>query len=102
MKSYIMIQETYITKNWIAHPPWKRNNFCHRLIVRCISSYMYAVFIFTTAEELVPQWHPFNLHTKLLRALHSKGFLEPTPIQKAALPIALVDRDVVGVAQTVS
>jgi ATP-dependent RNA helicase DDX24/MAK5 len=37
-----------------------------------------------------------------LRALHHKGFDAPTPIQAAALPVALKGKDVIGVAQTVS
>ncbi|KAJ7269819.1 ATP-dependent RNA helicase [Mycena rebaudengoi] len=41
-----------------------------------------------------------SLHPQLLSVLHSKGFLSPTPIQSAAIPIAMADRDVVGVAQT--
>ncbi|KAJ7158246.1 ATP-dependent RNA helicase [Mycena crocata] len=50
--------------------------------------------------NLLPNWHSYSLHPQLLRVLHSKGFLSPTPIQSAAIPFALTDRDVVGVAQT--
>ncbi|KAJ6487917.1 ATP-dependent RNA helicase [Mycena sanguinolenta] len=50
--------------------------------------------------NLLPNWHPYSLHPQLLRVLHSKGFLSPTPIQAAAIPFALSERDVVGVAQT--
>ena len=53
------------------------------------------------AGELLPEWHAYSLHPQLLRALHSKNFLTPTPIQAASLPVAFADRDVVGVAQTV-
>ncbi len=42
------------------------------------------------------------MHPHLSRALHTKKFLEPTPIQAAAIPFAIQGRDVVGVAQTVS
>jgi len=49
----------------------------------------------------MPEWHGLRLHTKILRALHEKGFDKPTPIQAAALPFALKGRDVVGIAQTV-
>ena len=55
-----------------------------------------------TAENLLPEWHTFNLHPKILFALHAKQFLSPTPIQKSALPFAFAGRDVVGIAQTVS
>ncbi|TFK19581.1 DEAD-domain-containing protein [Coprinopsis marcescibilis] len=52
------------------------------------------------AETLLPEWHSLGLHPKLGRALYSKGFLTPTEIQKEALPLALQDRDIVGIAQT--
>jgi len=42
----------------------------------------------------------FGLHPDLLKALHSAGYHEPTPIQQQALPLALADRDVIGCAQT--
>lgn len=53
------------------------------------------------AESLLPGWHKFPLHPKIMMALHEKGFESPTAIQAASLPFALADRDVVGVAQTV-
>ena len=56
---------------------------------------------FSLAEKILPGWHGLPLHTNILRALHAKGFAEPTPIQAAALPVALKGRDVVGIAQTV-
>ena len=55
-----------------------------------------------TAENLLPEWHTFYLHPKILSALHAKQFLSPTPIQKSALPFAFAGRDVIGIAQTVS
>ena len=42
----------------------------------------------------------FPLHERLYRALDSAGFLTPTPIQEAALPVALDGHDIVGTAQT--
>ncbi|KAJ6458996.1 P-loop containing nucleoside triphosphate hydrolase protein [Mycena sanguinolenta] len=50
--------------------------------------------------NFLPNWHPYSLHPRLLRVLHSKGSLSPTPIQAAAIPFALSERDVLGVAQT--
>ncbi|THU94511.1 DEAD-domain-containing protein [Dendrothele bispora CBS 962.96] len=52
------------------------------------------------SEKLLPEWHPFSLHTQLYKALHKNNFSSPTPIQAVAVPIALKQRDVVGVAQT--
>jgi len=45
-------------------------------------------------------FHDFDLHPALLQALDAAGFAEPTPIQAAALPVALAGRDVIGSAQT--
>jgi ATP-dependent RNA helicase RhlE len=42
----------------------------------------------------------FTLDERLQRALVTAGFEEPTPIQVAALPVALAGRDLVGTAQT--
>ncbi|KAJ3810882.1 ATP-dependent RNA helicase [Lentinula aff. lateritia] len=52
------------------------------------------------SEKLLPNWHPYDLHPQLTRCLHHNNFLNPTPIQAAAIPLALKQRDVVGVAQT--
>ena len=53
-------------------------------------------------QKLLPAWGAFHLHPQLGRALYSKKFTTPTPIQAEALPIALKGKDVVGVAETVS
>jgi len=42
----------------------------------------------------------FLLHDSLQRAIAAAGFQEPTPIQAAAIPVALTGRDLVGTAQT--
>jgi len=42
----------------------------------------------------------FPLHEQLQRALDEAGFVTPTPIQEAALPVALAGRDIVATAQT--
>lgn len=54
----------------------------------------------SVAEKWLPEWRDVPLHQKLMLALHDKGFFKPTPIQAEAVPIALENRDVVGVAQT--
>jgi superfamily II DNA/RNA helicase len=41
-----------------------------------------------------------GLSEPLLRALHDKGYLRPTPIQEQAIPTVLMGRDVLGCAQT--
>lgn len=47
-------------------------------------------------------WAPFELHSKVEKAIALLGFRQPTPIQKECLPSAIRDRrDVVGAAQTV-
>lgn len=42
----------------------------------------------------------FPLDDRLQRALATAGFVSPTPIQAAAIPVALDGRDLVGTAQT--
>jgi superfamily II DNA/RNA helicase len=41
-----------------------------------------------------------GLSEPILRALHDKGYLRPTPIQAQAIPTVLMGRDVLGCAQT--
>jgi len=60
---------------------------------------VFSLFV-SAAEKWLPEWHNVPLHQKLMLALHNKGFVKPTPIQAAAIPVALENRDVVGVAQT--
>jgi len=70
----------------------------------CMYSVHLAVLRFIidfTAAKLLPEWHIFSLHPKIMMALHDKGFFTPTPIQSTTLPVALTGRDVIGVAQTV-
>ncbi len=43
---------------------------------------------------------PLGLSEPILRALHDKGYLRPTPIQAQAIPAVLMGRDVLGCAQT--
>ena len=42
----------------------------------------------------------FNLIQPLMRAVREQGFIEPTPVQKQAIPAVLQGRDMVGTAQT--
>lgn len=41
-----------------------------------------------------------GLAEPLLRALETKGYSDPTPIQKQAIPALLKGRDLLGIAQT--
>ena len=41
-----------------------------------------------------------KLHSSILRALDEIGYVEPTPVQKQAIPVALERRDLVATAQT--
>src|SRR3954465_8832088 len=41
-----------------------------------------------------------GLSAEVLEAVRSIGFLNPTPIQAAVIPIAVTGRDVIGLAQT--
>ena len=42
----------------------------------------------------------FALHASLLDAVRAEGYERPTPIQRAAIPVILAQRDVLGCAQT--
>jgi ATP-dependent RNA helicase DeaD len=42
----------------------------------------------------------FRIHPGLLKAVEEIGYTDPTPIQKAAIPLILAGRDVLGQAQT--
>lgn len=41
-----------------------------------------------------------EIRPEILRAVEDMGFEEPTPIQKAAIPVAMTGRDMIGQAQT--
>ncbi|WP_256888053.1 DEAD/DEAH box helicase [Acidomonas methanolica] len=55
-------------------------------------------------EASVPDDQPLfaqlGLSEPVMRAIDEKGYLHPTPIQAAAIPVVLQGRDVLGVAQT--
>jgi len=42
----------------------------------------------------------FSLHPLILRALETEGYVEPTPVQAAAIPCAIEGRDLLATAQT--
>jgi superfamily II DNA/RNA helicase len=55
----------------------------------------------TEAQEPVEDgFAPLGLSEPILRALHDKGYLRPTPIQAQAIPAVLMGQDVLGCAQT--
>ncbi|HSB95006.1 MAG TPA: DEAD/DEAH box helicase [Spongiibacteraceae bacterium] len=45
-------------------------------------------------------FNTFNLHERLAKALSEMGLIEPTPVQAAAIPLALAGRDLLVTAQT--
>jgi ATP-dependent RNA helicase RhlE len=45
-------------------------------------------------------FHELPLHPDLRKGVTDMGYLEPTPIQRGAIPIAVLGRDLVGTAQT--
>ena len=40
------------------------------------------------------------MRPELMEIIRELGFTDPTPVQRAAIPIGLQNRDVVGIAQT--
>lgn len=45
-------------------------------------------------------FNDFNIHDNLAKNLARKGFVNPSPIQDQAIPVALVGKDVIGIAAT--
>lgn len=61
-------------------------------------------FSISTRGAKVPNplryWREAGLPVDLMRALDQAGYKDPTPIQRAAIPIGLQCRDVIGIAET--
>jgi ATP-dependent RNA helicase DeaD len=49
---------------------------------------------------MVLQFQELGLQDRFVQAVQKMGFVEPTPIQQAAIPVLLAGRDVIGQAQT--
>ncbi len=49
---------------------------------------------------MVETFEALGVAAPILRAVREMGFEEPTPIQKAAIPVAMTGRDMIGQAQT--
>ncbi|KAJ5756412.1 Transcription factor [Penicillium manginii] len=54
----------------------------------------------TAASSAKSTFQDFNLSRPILRGLASVGFTDPTPIQRKAIPVALLGKDIVGSAVT--
>ncbi|ORY40237.1 DEAD-domain-containing protein [Rhizoclosmatium globosum] len=48
----------------------------------------------------IRSWKESFLPEKLLGVISDIGYVEPTPIQRQAVPIGLINRDIIGVAET--
>lgn len=46
------------------------------------------------------KWEESKIPTKILDTIRRIGYKDPTPIQRAAIPVAMALRDVIGVAET--
>ena len=53
-----------------------------------------------SAPNPMRSWSESGLPKSLLDVVHRAGYTQPTPIQRAAIPLALQARDIIGVAQT--
>ncbi|KAJ1966299.1 mRNA splicing protein prp28 [Dispira parvispora] len=45
-------------------------------------------------------WKESNLPPNILQVISDVGYKEPTPIQRQAIPIGLLNRDIIGIAET--
>lgn len=54
----------------------------------------------TAVPNPMRSWNESNLPSTVLELVSKAGYSTPTPIQRAAIPLALQNRDIIGVAQT--
>ena len=57
-------------------------------------------FYWNTEREYLLNFKSFNLHAKVAAGVAAAGYATPTPIQTRAIPLALNNKDVLGLAQT--
>ncbi|KAK9817009.1 hypothetical protein WJX72_008215 [[Myrmecia] bisecta] len=48
----------------------------------------------------IRNWEEANLPKELMKAIEKQGYKKPSPIQMAAIPLGLQQRDVIGIAET--
>ena len=53
-----------------------------------------------TSEQMIRYWNESAIPNKIISLIQNLKYLEPTPIQRATIPLGLVGRDVVGIAET--
>lgn len=54
----------------------------------------------TDLQNPLRSWKESKLQPQLVNIIEKLNFTEPTPIQRAAIPIAIEHRDIVGIAET--
>jgi ATP-dependent RNA helicase DDX23/PRP28 len=52
------------------------------------------------ATHPIRYWNEANLPESLMKAISALGFDKPSPIQRQAIPIGLLNRDIIGIAET--
>lgn len=53
-----------------------------------------------TVPNPIRNWGESGLPSEMLNVIQNVGYVEPTPIQRQAIPIQILNRDVIGVAET--
>jgi len=48
----------------------------------------------------IRSWEESTIHTTILEIIEKLGYKDPSPIQRQAIPIGLLNRDIIGVAET--
>ena len=46
------------------------------------------------------KWKEAGFDDEILSVIEKNGYVEPTPIQRQAIPVGLLNRDIIGVAET--
>lgn len=52
------------------------------------------------AENPIRYWDESNIDRRILKAIHELRYKEPTPIQRQSIPIGLMKKDIIGIAET--
>ena len=67
-----------------------------------ITKFVNKAVVVETAERVAPEhlFAEFNIDQRLKENIKKKGYIEPTPIQDRIIPHALLEKDVVGIAET--
>ena len=62
--------------------------------------FVFLVVVGGSVPHPLRAWSESSLPAEILKVIDDVGYKEPSPIQRAAIPIGLQNRDVIGIAET--